>query len=218
MFDILDVTRFYLQTLADILDRGRGMSGTLVGYGRTSTTEQEAGLEAQRRDLAAAGCAKVYLERASAVSERAELRQVLDYLRDGDTLVVTKIDRLARSTISLWEIVRHLDARNVGLRVLNLGGEVVDTRSATGRLILTIFSGFAQFEREMMLERQREGIAKAKAEGKYAGRKPTARAKSADALKLIAEGRTPTEISKALGIGRASVYRIIETATLSRAK
>lgn len=194
------------------------MLGTLVGYGRTSTTEQEAGLEAQRRDLAAAGCAKVYLERASAVSERAVLCQVLDYLRDGDTLVVTKIDRLARSTISLWEIVRHLDARNVGLRVLNLGGEVVDTRSATGRLILTIFSGFAQFEREMMLERQREGIAKAKAEGKYAGRKPTARAKSADALKLIAEGRTPTEISKALGIGRASVYRIIETATLSKAK
>lgn len=185
------------------------MSGALVGYGRTSTTEQEAGLEAQRRDLTAAGCVKVYLERASAVSERAVLQQVLDYVRDGDTLVITKIDRLARSTINLWEIVRDLDAKGVGLRVLNLGGEVVDTRSATGRLILTVFAGFAQFEREMMLERQREGIAKAKAQGKYAGRKPTARAKSAEALKLHAEGKTPTEIAKALSIGRASVYRIL---------
>ncbi|WP_296581675.1 recombinase family protein [Xanthobacter sp.] len=192
------------------------MSGALVGYGRTSTTEQEAGLEAQRRDLTAAGCGKVYLERASAVSERPVLRQVLDYVRDGDTLVITKIDRLARSTINLWEIVRDLDAKGVGLRVLNLGGEVVDTRSATGRLILTIFAGFAQFEREMMLERQREGIAKAKAEGKYAGRKPTARAKAADALKLHFEGRTPTEIAKALGVGRASVYRILEANTGSK--
>ncbi|MFG1281553.1 recombinase family protein [Xanthobacter autotrophicus] len=187
------------------------MSGALIGYGRTSTTEQEAGLEAQRRDLAAAGCGKVYLERASAVSERAVLRQALDYVREGDTLVVTKIDRLARSTINLWDIVRGLDAKGVGLRVLNLGGEVVDTRSATGRLILTIFAGFAQFEREMMLERQREGIAKARAEGKYTGRKPTARAKASEALELHREGKTPTEIAKALGIGRASVYRIIET-------
>lgn len=191
------------------------MSGALVGYGRTSTTEQEAGLEAQRRDLTAAGCGKVYLERASAVSERPVLRQVLDYVRDGDTLVITKIDRLARSTINLWEIVRDLDAKGVGLRVLNLGGEVVDTRSATGRLILTIFAGFAQFEREMMLERQREGIAKAKAEGKYAGRKPTARAKSPDALKMHVAGATPTEIAKALGIGRASVYRILESVARS---
>ena len=102
----------------------------------------------------------------SSIGERAELERALAYLREDDTLVVTKIDRLARSTVGLWEIVRGLDEEGVGLRVLNLGGEVVDTKSATGRLILTIFAGFAQFEREMMLERQREGIAKAKAEGK----------------------------------------------------
>lgn len=188
------------------------MSGALVGYGRTSTAEQEAGLDAQRRDLVAAGCGKIFAEHVSSVGERAALRQALEYVREGDTLIITKIDRLARSTINLWEIVRGLDAKGVGLRVLNLGGEVVDTRSATGRLILTIFAGFAQFEREMMLERQREGIAKARAEGKYTGRKPTARAKSADALKLHAEGKTPTEIAKAIGIGRASVYRILEGA------
>ena len=125
-------------------------------------------------------------------------------------MVVTKIDRLARSTVRLWEIVGDLDARGVGLRVLNLGGEVVDTKSATGKLILTIFAGFAQFEREMMLERQREGIAKAKAEGAYKGRKPTARAKGDEARRLASEGKTVTEIAKALGIGRASVYRALE--------
>ncbi|MBP2150104.1 recombinase family protein [Xanthobacter flavus] len=184
--------------------------GMLVGYARTSTTEQEAGLEAQRRDLDAAGCGKVFAEHVSSVGDRDRLKQALEFVREGDTLVITKIDRLARSTIHLWEIVRDLDAKGVGLRVLNLGGEVVDTKSATGRLILTIFAGFAQFEREMMLERQREGIAKAKAEGKYLGRKPTARAKSEEVMRLHREGKTPTEIAAAVGIGRGSVYRIVQ--------
>jgi DNA invertase Pin-like site-specific DNA recombinase len=184
--------------------------GHLIGYGRTSTTEQVAGLESQRRDLLAAGCGKIFDEQASSVGKRPELERAMDYVREGDTLVVTKIDRLARSTINLWDVVRALDEKGVSLRVLNLGGEMADTKSATGRLILNIFSGFAQFEREMMLERQREGIAKAKAEGKYLGRKPTARLKADDARKLHAEGKTPTEIAKALGIGRGSVYRALE--------
>ena len=123
--------------------------------------------------------------------------------------MVTKVDRLARSTVGLWDIVKELDGKGVALRILSLGGEAVDAKSANGRLILTIFSGFAQFEREMMLERQKEGIAKAKAEGVYKGRKPAARAKAEDARRLHAEGRTPTEIAKALGIGRGSVYRAI---------
>ena len=182
----------------------------LIGYARVSTTDQQAGLEAQLRDLQAAGCEKVFSERVSSIADRAELDRALQFVRDGDTLVVTKIDRLARSTIRLWEIVEGLDTKGVGLRVLNLGGEVVDTKSATGKLILTIFAGFAQFEREMMLERQREGIAKAKAEGAYKGRKPTARAKAEDARRLAAEGLTVTAIAKTLGIGRASVYRALE--------
>ncbi|WP_335328977.1 recombinase family protein [Ancylobacter novellus] len=184
----------------------------LVGYARTSTAEQAAGLEAQQRDLSAAGCGRVFSEQASSVGSRAELVRAMDFVREGDTLVVTKIDRLARSTIHLWDIVRDLDMKGVSLRVLNLGGEMVDTRSATGRLILNIFAGFAQFEREMMLERQKEGIAKAKAEGRYTGRKPSARLKADDARRLHAEGKTVTEIAKALGIGRASVYRALETA------
>lgn len=185
----------------------------LIGYARTSTTDQQAGLEAQLRDLRAAGCERIFSERVSSMADRAELDGALQFVREGDTLVVTKIDRLARSTIRLWEIVGGLDAKGVGLRVLNLGGEVVDTRSATGKLILTIFAGFAQFEREMMLERQREGIAKAKAEGAYKGRKPTARAKGDDARRMAAEGKNPTQIAKALGIGRASVYRALSMAT-----
>jgi DNA invertase Pin-like site-specific DNA recombinase len=101
----------------------------------------------------------------------------------------------------------------VALRILDFGGSTVDTKGATGRLILNVFGAFAQFERETMLERQREDIAKAKAEGKYKGRKPTARAKEADILRLKAEGKGATEIAAALHIGRASVYRVLDNQT-----
>ena len=112
--------------------------GKLIGYARTSTTDQEAGLDAQLRDLKAAGCTKIFSEKVSSVGERAELDRALDYVRGGDTLVVCKVDRLARSTTGLWEIVRRLEAVDdggAGLRILNLGGDTVDTKSATGKLI-----------------------------------------------------------------------------------
>jgi transposase-like protein len=99
-----------------------------------------------------------------------------------------------------------------------LAGETVDTKSATGRLILTIFAGFAQFERELMLERQREGIAKTKAEGKYKGRKPTARMKAEEAVLMCREGKSVTEVARALGIGRGSVYRAIDAADVASAR
>lgn len=184
----------------------------LIGYARTSTLEQEAGLEAQERDLRAAGCEEVYSERVSSVAaERGELQAAIKFGRKGDTLVVTKVDRLARSAAGLWDIVQELEAKGVSLRVFNLGGDTVDTRSATGRLILTVFAGFAQFEREMMLERQREGIAKAKAEGKYKGRQPTARAKAEKVRELAADGMSMGQIAAQLGIGKGSVHRILST-------
>jgi DNA invertase Pin-like site-specific DNA recombinase len=186
--------------------------GHLVGYARTSTTDQQAGLEAQHRDLTAACCRKVFSEQASAVDERAQLKAALDYCREGDTLVVTKLDRLARSARHLSELVDNLETKSVTLRILNFGGDAVDTRGATGRLMLNMFAAMAQFEREMMLERQREGIAKAKAEGKYKGRKPTARAKAEDALRLFREGKKVAHIARELGIGRGSVYRALEGA------
>ncbi len=195
-------------------------AGQLVGYARTSTTEQEAGLEAQVRDLQAAGCTKIFREQVSSLSDRAQLERALEYLRGGDTLVVCKVDRLARSTVGLWDLVKRLEAVDdggAGLRVLNLGGETVDTKSATGKLILTIFAGFAQFEIEIMKERQREGIAKAKVEGRYKGRKPTARAKADDAVRLFKAGRTVSEIAQQLEIGRGSVYRALEAAGLKDA-
>jgi DNA invertase Pin-like site-specific DNA recombinase len=189
----------------------KDMQGVLIGYGRTSTTEQRAGLEAQLRDLKVAGCAKIFEEQVS-VAERSQLKAALDYAREGDTLVVTKLDRLARSARHLSELVDTLEQKRVGLRILNFGGDAVDTRSATGRLMLNMFAAMAQFEREIMLERQREGIAKAKAHGKYKGRKPTARAKADEAVQMFREGRRVAHIAKELGIGRGSVYRALEAA------
>jgi DNA invertase Pin-like site-specific DNA recombinase len=186
--------------------------GVLIGYARTSTLDQLAGLQAQVRDLKAAGCRKLYQEQASSIAQRGQLDAALDYAREGDTLVVTKLDRLARSARHLSDIVGALETNGVALRILNLGGETMDTRGAAGRLILNVFAAFAQFEREMMLERQREGIAKAKAEGKYKGRKPTARAKAPEAISMFNEGKRVSEIAKALGVARASVYRALEQA------
>ena len=168
------------------------------------------------RDLKAAGCTKIFQEQVSSLGERGQLDRALDYVRGGDTLVVCKVDRLARSTTGLWEIVKQLEALDdggAGLRVLNLGGETVDTKSATGKLILTIFAGFAQFEREIMLERQAEGIAKARAEGKYLGRKPSAALKAGEAVAMVKSGKTVSETANALKIGRASVYRALEAAS-----
>jgi DNA invertase Pin-like site-specific DNA recombinase len=183
-----------------------------VGYARTSTLDQQAGLEAQERELKAAGCEKVFAERVSSVAPRAKLEAALDFVREGDTLTVTKPDRLARSVADMLSIISRLEAKGVALRVLSMGGSEVDTRTPTGRLMLTMLGAVAEFERALMLERQREGIAKAKAEGKYKGRVPTAQRQTAQVLKLRAEGVKPAEIAARLGIGRASVYRALQTA------
>lgn len=177
----------------------------IIGYARTSTADQEAGLEAQVRDLKAAGADKVFSEQVSATKKRSELGSAIDYLRDDDVLVVTKLDRLARSIRGLMEIVERVRARGAALRILAMD---LDTGSATGKLMLGILGSVAEFEREIMLERQREGIAKAKAEGKYKGRAPTARRKADDVLRLLGEGLTETAVGEALGISRSSVQRI----------
>ena len=185
----------------------------LIGYSRSSTTEQEAGLEAQQRDLRAAGVEKLFSEMVSSVAKRRELEAALDYVREGDALVVTKLDRLARSVTDLLAIVARLDQKRVGLRVLSMGGSPVDTATPTGRLMLTMLGAVAEFERALMLERQREGIAKAKKEGKYRGRAPTARRHAAEIRRMKDEGVKPTEIARKLGVGRASVYRVLKDAT-----
>jgi DNA invertase Pin-like site-specific DNA recombinase len=177
----------------------------IIGYARTSTVDQAAGLEAQIRDLKAAGAEKVFTEQTSAKGRRDALSQALDYLRDGDTLLVTKLDRLARSIRDLMDIVDKVRAKQASLRILAMD---LDTSNATGKLMLGILGSVAEFEREIMLERQREGIAKAKAAGKYTGRKPTARMKADTVIKLLSEGKTEVQVANEIGVSRSSVQRI----------
>lgn len=178
----------------------------IVGYARTSSVEQVAGFEAQERDLERLGCEQVFKEQVSSVGKRAELERAMTFVRQGDTLIVTKLDRLARSVQHLLSIVDRLKAKGVELRIVDLA---IDTATPTGMLMLTMLGAIAQFERTMMLERQREGIAKAKSEGKYKGRAPTARAKTDQARELLAAGVGHSEIGKRLGVSRSSVYRIL---------
>jgi DNA invertase Pin-like site-specific DNA recombinase len=180
-----------------------------IGYVRTSTAEQVAGFEAQEQKLLATGCNRLFAERVSSVAVRVELDAALDFVREGDALVVTRLDRLARSTTDLLGIVATLERKSVSLRVLDFGGSEVDTKSPTGRMLLTMFAAVAEFERTTMLERQRAGIAKAKAEGRYRGRAPTARAKLAQMRALRAAGLGASEIAAKLNVGRASVYRLL---------
>lgn len=178
----------------------------LIGYARTSTVEQEAGLQAQVHELRSAGCRHVHKEQISSVAFRHKLEDALNDLREGDVLVVSKLDRLARSMRDLLQILDRIEQAGASLRVLAMG---LDTSTATGKLMLNVLGSVAEFERSLMLERQREGIAKAKADGKYKGRAPTARAKRAKVLELSAAGLGATEIARQVSIGRASVYRLL---------
>lgn len=182
----------------------------LLGYARTSTTDQMAGFEAQKRDLKAAGCQEIIAEQVSAVVERAGLNQALQQLQPGDTLVVTKLDRLARSIPHLLEVLATLEAKQAHLVIISWGGGTVDTRSAIGRLFIMMSGAFAAFERDIMLERQKDGIARARAEGKYKGRDPSAM-RQADTIKAMHQaGQGPSAIARELRIGRRSVYRALE--------
>jgi DNA invertase Pin-like site-specific DNA recombinase len=182
----------------------------LIGYARTSTEDQEAGLEAQIRDLKAAGVEEehIFFEKLSSIdAERPKLKEAMRFMRKGDIFVVAKLDRLARSVSNYAEIEKDLAAKGVALRVLNLG---VDTSTPTGRLIHNTLISISQFERELMLERQKEGIAKAKREGRMLGRKPTIKARSEEIKALAAEGLGPVAIAEKLDIDRVSVWRVLK--------
>jgi DNA invertase Pin-like site-specific DNA recombinase len=163
-------------------------------------------LEAQERDLRAAGVERLYSEQVSSVATREQLELALDYLRAGDALALTKIDRLARSVGDLCNIVKQIEANGASLRILAMN---LDTSTPTGKLMLNVLGSVAQFEREVMLERQREGIAKAKAEGKFKGRAPTARRKAEEVKALAQAGMTRLEIAGRLGMSERSVCRVL---------
>ena len=175
-----------------------------IGYARTSTNDQKYGLEAQLDELKIAGCERMFDEQVSSVAKRQKLDEVIEFVRDGDVLVVTKLDRLARSVPHLWSIIEKLKTKNVSLRILNIA---LDTSTATGKLMLSLLGAVAEFEREMMLERQRDGIAKARAAGKRFGRTPTAKQKTGEIRELMSQGIGMSEIARILGISRASAYR-----------
>jgi len=182
----------------------------LIGYARTSTVDQKAGLADQVAELKALGCERIFEEHGSGVdADRPRLREAMEFARAGDVLLVTKPDRIARSAADLLTMVRAVQTKGCEVRILSLG---IDTTTSAGKLMLTVLAGMAEFERDLMLERQRAGIAAAKAAGRYKGRVPTARNRTAEVLQLKAEGLGATEIAERLGIGRASVYRVLSGA------
>jgi DNA invertase Pin-like site-specific DNA recombinase len=178
---------------------------TVIGYARVSTTDQD--LSIQQTALKSAGCDVIRAEKRSGTTTqgREELRTVLDFLRKGDVLMVTRIDRLARSIGDLQNIVRAIRTRGATLKATE---QPIDTSTAAGKCFLDMLGVFAEFETNLRRERQLEGIAKAKATGVYKGR--PASIDGARVRELRAQGRRPTDIAKALKIGRASVYRVSE--------
>lgn len=178
---------------------------TLYGYARVSSIDQDLGI--QQAALKAAGCELIRAEKASGAHRdgRSELQVLLDFLRPGDTLMVTRIDRLARSLKDLQDIVHELKAKDVALKATE---QPVDTGSAAGKAFLDMLGVFAEFETNLRRERQMEGIRAAKERGVYRGRKPSI--DPAEVRRLRTEEKLgPAAIARRLGIGRASVYRVL---------
>ena len=180
---------------------------TLFGYARVSTTDQD--LDIQIAALRAAGCQTIRSEKKSGTNResRTELQILLDFLREGDTLVVTRIDRLARSMKDLQDIVHELKGRGISLKATE---QPIDTATAAGKAFLDMLGVFAEFETNLRKERQAEGIAAAKARGVYKGGKP--RIDPEAVRKLAADGMRPAHIARQLGISRGTVYRFLPAA------
>jgi len=177
----------------------------IYGYARVSTTDQD--LTVQQDALKAAGCEIIRSEKATgtSVQGRDELNNLLDFIREGDDLIVTRVDRLARSIRDLQNIVHTLRERGVELKATE---QPIDTSTSAGKCFLDMLGVFAEFETNLRKERQMEGIAKAKERGVYRGRKATI---NIDRVRQLRdEGLGATAISKELNIGRASVYRVLK--------
>ena len=181
----------------------------VIGYARVSTTGQS--LEAQLDFLTKAGVTQVFSEKASGKStdKRPELDKALTYLRKGDILIVTKLDRLARSVLDLHTIAKRLDEKGVDLRVLDQ--PELDTTSKTGKLLFSLLGAVGEFERALILERTQEGREIAKAKGVKFGRKPTLTPKEADSIRLknAAWGGSKAELARSVGVSRATLYRVL---------
>lgn len=182
----------------------------LIGYARVSTVEQSVGLQLDA--LHAAGVERIFTDEgiSGSVSSRPELDKCLEVLRSGDTLVVWRLDRLARSLKNLLELVEALSQREIHLRSLT---ESIDTSSASGRLILSVFGALAEFERSLIIERTQAGLAAARLRGAKIGR-PTAMSAGQveQARTLVSAGHRVSEVARTLGVGRSTLYRVLGAA------
>jgi DNA invertase Pin-like site-specific DNA recombinase len=178
----------------------------LVGYGRVSTADQNHQL--QEDALRAAGCDKIYLETiSSGKRDRPQLSAALDYVREGDTLVVWRLDRLARSLRQLIHTVEDLDARQIALKSLT---EEIDTKTAGGKLVFHIFASIAEFERSLIRERTRAGVAAAKARGRAGGRPAKLNIEQVEHAKnLLAAGSSVSSVARSMKVSRATLHRSI---------
>ena len=182
---------------------------SLIGYARSSTAEQDLALQLDA--LRAAGCARIFADRgiSGAKADRPGLAQALAYVRDGDTLMIWKLDRLGRSLPHLIETVTELETRGVGLRSLT---EAIDTTTPNGRLVFHLFGALGQFERDLIRERTRAGLAAAAARGRKGGRKPVVTAvKLQRARTLIDRGLTVREAAARLKVGKTALYAALAT-------
>lgn len=183
-----------------------------IGYARTSTFDQKNGLEAQIAELTSAGCDKIFSEqvKSTVMPERLQLEKALEYIRedDGDIFVVTKLDRFARNLETAIALEKRISAKGATLKILSMG---IDTATPTGRLMFNVLGSVAQFEREIMLERQKEGISRAKAQGKFKGRKPTVRLQLAEIQRLHEDNLPNAEIARRINVHRSNVGRVLKT-------
>ena len=179
-----------------------------IGYARVSTADQDTA--AQTDALTAAGCDRIFTETATGADpDRAQLAACLDYLREGDTLVVWRLDRLGRSLPHLLRVVEQLTARGIHLRSLT---ESLDTSSASGRLIISVFGALAEFERDLIRERTLAGLAAARARGAKPGRPAALTSEQVDAARqLLATGASAASVARTLGVGRSTLYRHLGT-------
>jgi len=187
------------------------MTSHRYGYARVSTLDQDTSI--QEEALKQAGCNRIWTEKASGTSrdQREELEALLRQLREGDTLVITRIDRLARSLKDLQDIVHDLKQRGVHLQATE---QPIDTSTAAGKAFLDMLGVFAEFETNLRKERQLEGIAKAKAAGKYKGKAPLADEKKLEVIRLFKEGAKQKDIIDQVGVGRTSVHNILKSSGL----
>ena len=183
-----------------------------VGYARVSTKGQSESLETQREALEAAGCARVFQDTISgAKAARPGLKAALDYMRDDDVLVVTRLDRLGRTALDTLRTIEKLAQQDVAVIVMK---PELDTRTKEGRLMVTIMSGLAEFERDLLIERTKEGVAHARAEGRVAGPKPKLSAEQVRlAGKAIESGESVAAVARSLGVSRQTVYRALDRPT-----